>query len=310
MQKLFLKILLLVFYIFPFTLLFSQVEETKSWCNLTCEYTAEDQQNAELIHLRWQNDSIRESISQSGIMRFPIRFALVQKDSASVSVQEIELRRVIDNLNKAFMPVGFVFYLSQIDLILADLSIEELSANSFNIYDSFSQKNDKTDMITVYILNHAEDFCIEKDNRISCGRTGGFAYILSDRSNNVVLSQFDLTDPKIVAHEIGHFFGLFHTFEEHVFGKDIFDETDCHLKGDRICDTPPDPGTFYEIYVNYSTCEMNGFKDENGNEYKPLLDNYMSYYKPCYLKEYSFTPEQVLKMKLAGQLEIRERLAR
>ncbi len=310
MQKLFLIIYLLALLILPQNVLFSQIQETKNWCNLNCEYTEADQQNAELIHLRMQNDSIKASILQEAFLRFPLRFALVQKDSTDIDIKELELRRVVDNLNKAFEPTRFVFYLSQIDLILTDLSIEELSANNFNRYDKFSQRNDLTDMITVYILDHAKDFCVEEGNSVSCGRTGGFAYILSDRNNNVVLSQFDVTDSKIVAHEFGHFFGLFHTFEEHIFGKDTFDAADCGEKGDRICDTPPDPGAVYEIYVNYSTCQMVGLEDENGNKYQPLLDNYMSYYKPCYLKEYSFTPEQILKMQVAGRLDIRKRLSK
>ena len=162
-------------------------------------------------------------------------------------------------------------------------------------------------MITVYVLNHSQEFCTTVDNSISCSRTGGFSYILSRRANNIVVSQFDLSDQKIVAHEFGHFFGLFHTFEEHVFGKDNFVSTDCDKRGDRICDTPPDPGTAYEIYVNYSTCEMRGFTHENGNDYKPLLDNYMSYYKPCYLKKFSFTPGQLDVMKVAATQPFRKK---
>ncbi len=310
MQKRFHEIYLLVLFILPGIALFAQVEETKSWCNLSCEYTSADQHNAALIRLQMQNDSIKQSVLPAEIMRFPIRFGLVQKDSEEETIQEIELQRLVQNLNKAFEPVGFVFYLSQIDRISLDLSIEELSANSFNLYDNFSGENDVADMITIYILDHDKAFCTVENNSISCGRTGGFSYILSERANNVVLSRFDLSDLKIVAHEFGHFFGLFHTFEEHIFGKDAFDAGNCHQTGDRICDTPPDPGSLYEIYVNYSICEMIGFKDENGNEYKPLLDNYMSYYKPCYLKEYSFTPDQISAMQLASQLKIREQLAR
>lgn len=304
------KTCLLFLIYLPNLIVFAQVTETKSWCNLTCEYTAADQQNAELIHLRMEDDSIKQLILSEDALRFPLRFAIVQKDTAKAAISELVLRRVIENLNVAFEPVGFVFYLSQIDLIISDLSIEELSANRYNKYDTFSAKNDVEDMITVYILDHSKDFCKTIGNSISCSRTGGFSYILSGRTNNLVISQFDLSDPKIVAHEFGHFFGLFHTFEEHVFGKDTFEPTDCSKKGDRICDTPPDPGTVYEIYVNYSTCEMVDFKDKNGNEYQPLLNNYMSYYKPCYLKAYSFTPEQILEMQLAGRLDIRRRFTR
>jgi len=55
---------------------------------------------------------------------------------------------------------------------------------------------------------------------------------------------------------------------------------------------------------------MIGFSDEYDNEYKPMLENYMSYYKPCYLTKYKFTPQQIMVMKLAGQLEIRGKFAK
>ena len=113
-----------------------------------------------------------------------------------------------------------------------------------------------------------------------------------------------------MAHEFGHFFGLYHTFEDRLFGKDTFNPETCNTTGDLVCDTPPDPGTVFEIYVNYSSCEMNGLTDLNGNEYQPILQNYMSYYKPCYLKENIFTGQQVKIMKLASRLDIRKRLSR
>ena len=165
-------------------------------------------------------------------------------------------------------------------------------------------------ILTIYVLDHSKDFCTISDHSISCSRTGGFSYILSDRTNNVVISRFDLLDQKILAHELGHFFGLYHTFEEALFGKDDFNPENCHLKGDRICDTPPDPGALFEIYVNYSICEMKGFKTKDGHEYKPKLENFMSYYKPCYLKEYQFTPQQKMVMQKASMLSIRQKFVR
>ena len=242
---------------------------------------------------------------------FPIRFVYVKENNVlpSDSLGK-ELDEVIHELNEAYAGVGFIFEIEKIEILVSTIKLEELSQNQFELYDKFSKENDEENIITVYILDHKNEFCRITANSISCGRIGGFSYILSSRNNNVVLSQFDLNDPKIVAHEFGHFFGLYHTFEESLFGKDKFSQTDCQNSGDRICDTPPDPGTIFELYVNYSTCEMIGFKDENENEYKPILENYMSYYKPCYLKKYSFTKDQEMVMKLAGELPIRKRLSK
>jgi len=258
-----------------------------------------------------QNDSIRNIVvNKNKKIKFPIRFGLVQAESNSISQSELVIRNVINNLNQSFAPVNFLFYLEQIDIIKTDLSLEDLSSNVDNIYDRFSEQNDHDDMITIYVLNHRDEFCNIQSESISCSRTVGFSYILSERTNNIVVSQFDLKDPKIIAHELGHFFGLFHTFEEFNFGKDQFDSDKCQDVGDRMCDTPPDPGIVFEIYVNYSTCEMIGLKDTIGNEYKPLLENYMSYYKPCYLRKYSFTEDQIMFMQIASMTPIRKRLSR
>ena len=305
-----LTILFLHFFLFQTILSFGQVTETKSWCNLTCEYTAEDKLNAELLHLRMNNDSIKQHKVAKDIKSIPIRLGIVQHNTVMSELSEEVVRKMIFNLNKTFENVKFKFYLEKIDLIISELKLEDLSRNRYDIYNKLSKENDEKDMITIYVLDHKNDFCVESNGSLSCGRTGGFSYILSERANNVVVSRFDLEDPKIVAHELGHFFGLYHTFEEHLFGKDRFVESECRTTGDRICDTPPDPGTFFEIYVNYSKCEMIGFEDEHGNEYKPLLENIMSYFKPCYLKEYSFTPQQVEIMRMASELDFRKKLFR
>jgi len=287
-----------------------QVQEDKHWCRLNCNPTI-NKENARVIADLMENDSIQNSLDTSIVKRFPIRFVFVKEENFIPNdTTKKALDLVLDQLNEAFINVGFIFENEKMEVLNSPIKLEELSQNHFELYDGFSKANDEKGIITVYILNHKNEFCTITNNSISCSRIGGFSYILSSRNNNIVMSELDLRDPKIVAHEFGHFFGLYHTFEENLFGKDNFNPDECHTTGDLVCDTPPDPGTVFELYVNYSTCEMIGFKDPNGNEYQPILENYMSYYKPCYLKKYSFSKEQEMLMKLAGQLPIRENLSR
>jgi len=42
---------------------------------------------------------------------------------------------------------------------------------------------------------------------------------------------------------------------------------------------------------------MYGATDKNGKDYKPMINNYMGYYAPCYMKEYAFTAGQIASMK-------------
>jgi len=203
-----------------------------------------------------------------------------------------------------------VFFIDRTDVILSNLKLEDLSQDLYAPYNDFSDTYDAPDLLSVYIFDHKKEFCNISATSISCGRTGGFSYILSERTNNIVMSRFDISDIKVLAHEMGHFWGLYHTFEEAQYGKDDLSKENCHLLGDRICDTPGDPGAIFEVYVNYVTCETLNLKNEAGKEYKPMIENYMGHYKPCYLKEFKFTPQQLKVMEVAATLPMRSKFIR
>ena len=82
---------------------------------------------------------------------------------------------------------------------------------------------------------------------------------------------------KTIMHEVGHYFGLYHTFETST-GVELADGSNCTTTGDLVCDTPGDP------YVD-TTTTMDSFcnleppiTDTNGDYYTPNACNIMSYY--------------------------------
>jgi len=89
-------------------------------------------------------------------------------------------------------------------------------------------------------------------------------------------------------HELGHTFGLLHTFETK-YGTEKVDGTNCDTSGDLICDTPADPG----IPVDNNCVFKYDEPDLNGDYYKTEIGNYMSHFfcAHCY-----FTTEQYEKM--------------
>ena len=100
---------------------------------------------------------------------------------------------------------------------------------------------------------------------------------------------------------MGHYFGLYHTFEV-IWGEEDPNESNCNLTGDLLCDTPADTITGS---VN-SQCQYLGPYTRNyyGTTYTvhPLVDNIMSYYK-TYNKECrtSFTTDQYARMTTWAQ---------
>lgn len=88
-------------------------------------------------------------------------------------------------------------------------------------------------------------------------------------------------------HEMGHLFGLPHTFET-AGGNELVKRTNCYSSGDGFCDTEADchpAGVVPNAHCDFQP----GPKDAANDYYTPPLDNYMTYFKPCRCR---FTQEQ------------------
>lgn len=83
---------------------------------------------------------------------------------------------------------------------------------------------------------------------------------------------------RTATHEVGHYFGLFHTFDGGC-------GTPCNTAGDRICDTNPESGPVFGCPLSHTSCS--GAEDP--------FHNYMDYSDDdCYEE---FTPNQVNRMR-------------
>lgn len=112
----------------------------------------------------------------------------------------------------------------------------------------------------------------------------GYSSDLNDKYHGVVIEynrfgKFDSNDSninvqsssegKILVHEVGHFFGLEHTF----FGACGHDTADCHKQGDRCCDTPP-----VKTFNSDCTSGRNSCNENNGyGDLEDQVENYMDY---------------------------------
>lgn len=93
-------------------------------------------------------------------------------------------------------------------------------------------------------------------------------------------------------HEIGHYLGLYHTFEGGC------PNNNCLLDGDQVCDTPPDQTTFSSCAPNANSCSTDTDDPTSNNPFSadvPDLGNdYMDYSNfSCYNL---FTPGQYERM--------------
>lgn len=136
----------------------------------------------------------------------------------------------------------------------------------------------------------------------------------SDQDGLVIEAAFfgsNFNDTKVIMHEIGHYLGLFHTFQ------DGCPNDDCLLSGDRVCDTPPDSQVFNVFcFDGTNSCETDDDDLSINNPFRPVEEggigdqpdmqvNYMDYSNLMCFR--AFTEGQKERMN-AALLEYRSSL--
>jgi len=78
---------------------------------------------------------------------------------------------------------------------------------------------------------------------------------------------------KGLIHELGHTFGLYHTFERK-FGIELVNQSNCSTAGDFVCDTPAGSN----VPPNGNCYFRNDITDSNGDYYRTEIGNYMTHH--------------------------------
>lgn len=208
--------------------------------------------------------------------KFNVHVHIILDSLQNSTVTRSQIDAVFEEATSKFSPICLSFEVCKVDTI-KNYNFDSIpkAKEYFEVHTKFS--SDKR--INVYILTNT---FIEKNMSIQkiCGLAGESIYI----SKNCMGA---------LTHELGHFFGLAHTFEGE--GKELVNGSNCLTEGDRICDTPADPYIqFADIKHYIKDCEfINNQTDANGEYYQPHLGNIMSYYDcPCQ----QFSRGQFLKM--------------
>lgn len=214
---------------------------------------------------------------------FSVVAHVVLDSSGIAAIDSNRLKNEIALMNKYFSPIGVKFEVCKVNIVrnyaLYDLKDKKEYGELLNQY----RVEKRINMYFVQSYPDGELFGDAVSNGIS-----------KPDSTNILVLWPHATAAKM-AHLMGHFFGLVHTFD---IKGELVDGSNCATTGDKICDTPADPFEPGSNPLDYlSTVDFCRFtfsgKDFKGQYYVPDVGNIMSMYFLCYC---SFSQEQLRLM--------------
>eukprot|EP01098_Paradermamoeba_levis_P009299 TRINITY_DN3864_c0_g1_i1.p1 TRINITY_DN3864_c0_g1~~TRINITY_DN3864_c0_g1_i1.p1 ORF type:complete len:712 (+),score=-77.21 TRINITY_DN3864_c0_g1_i1:920-3055(+) len=241
--------------------------------------------------LIWQQKALAQpqrlsSARRAGQVQYlPIRFHVLRRDDGTGGADLTSINQALVLLNQLYQTVGIAFY-------LCGSQPHYINNTTLFDYDSseetlLADPNDVQNAINIYLTNTLS---------YAGSQATGYAYFPGSGSvsNRIFVKASQLTDYTL-AHELGHYFNLYHTFQNNQ-SSTIADRElvirpgeaqqgrpfspNCATAGDFVCDTPADPYGLSGATI--SGCTYTGTAiDANGDLFSPLIDNIMGYYSPC-----------------------------
>jgi hypothetical protein len=251
--------------------------------------------------------------SVKGVVYLPVRPHIVRKNDKSGALPLFDLNNSLAICNKFFINAGqgIQFFIAGTepnyvdDSTLYEFNSGKKDASGKTMEERITAKNAVNNAINVYFVG----------SLLADGKSlAGYAYFPTREasSNTCVMLNGQTNDNSTFAHEFGHYFNVFHTFQGN---NDTIPERElvtrlevengkrkpanCDLKGDLFCDTPSDPFDRKPKVINCVYADTT-LKDANGDIFEPSMRNIMSYFE-C--NNDTFTPNQYLMMGGVGLTE-------
>ena len=218
--------------------------------------------------------------------RFSLQVHIADSPDGPVPFDTIAFESMVERANSFFEPICISFE----------------ACNYFRVENyryASHERNDAQEQINIYGDPNRIDVFIPVMDSVPfiCGRATLEGIEEEPDAYVMVVNSCIGTGGTTLAHELGHFFGLFHTFER-ANGNELVDSSNCATAGDLICDTPADPyvrGAPIQWTASDDPCRFvfRG-QDINGRFYTPHTANVMSYYPEACVC--GFTHDQLARM--------------
>lgn len=217
---------------------------------------------------------------------FSVVVHIVRDSLGNDGVSQNKITNDVATLNTVFKPICASFKVCEFRYI-DNFRFDTLDTTKGH-WKALQQQFNAQNRINIYYVNEI------KEPQDAAG-FAGLGSICDTSSNGIVMKKS--SGALVLEHEMGHYFGLSHTFEGSGTKDENVNGSNCSVAGDAICDTPADPfvkGTDPSLYVDSNCKFISTLTDKNGQYYDPIVGNTMSYYpEAC---NCGFTHEQYMKM--------------
>lgn len=258
-------------------------------------------QKKELLEL-FQKFTQQKKVRAITNYRVAVKANVVSGVNASNFLSESDVRAIIANANLYLQNINIQLYLYN-DRVF---QIKNDQYADFKIVDeaALRQANDVSDAINIYFVKY---ITLQNLTILS-----GYAALpnYSASTNRIFYSYFERTEDdfnnlknKTFLHEVGHYFGLLHTFQDSnnpdISKRELVTRgagSNCVTTGDQLCDTAADPFERLPL-IHAFNCDQktpSDLQDANGETYSPPINNFMSYQQRC---GNIFTEQQYQKMQ-------------
>lgn len=194
-------------------------------------------------------------------------------ESRSIGATELSIAQIeseIEAANRIYNSAGIEFFICGSPRI-----IQGGGTYTINTGNELNDFNYVPGTINIYF---ADD--VATSGGISLCGYARFPFFSSEERRYIMMNKDCSTDGATLIHELGHFYGLYHTHETS-FGEEYVDGSNCEVAGDLLCDTRADPNLSSPNFM--AGCSYVGqVTDPKGAPYVPPVNNFMSYApSPC-----------------------------
>jgi hypothetical protein len=157
---------------------------------------------------------------------------IANDDGTLRAVEDTSMLRQLENMRQFYAAHNICFILA---------GIEQINSTDLNTHDADSEESELSAFLVPDVLN----IFVHRTLFDNDGSLNGIAYNIPNYYLSLVASAVESADNRsTTAHEMGHCFGLYHTFERHFGTENIPRSGDCRnctVAGDLLCDTRADP---------------------------------------------------------------------